>query len=272
MKGLVWRKWVTREKVLFYRLEIESLFRQRLVCIEESFRKHCCFEIYLRHLKEGRFLKKNFGGRIIAFYSKSWEKSQKAFHYPIKINSEFFVVATQSQQKKYLLRFPQAKVLWIPAEAAFGTGTHATTFLCLREISKRRPFSSFIDVGTGSGILAIAAAKLGCQKIFAFDCDRTAIRVAKLNAKRNQVKVDWKIEKLEKFYPKVKVEILVANLFSEMLMHRAKKLASSLRKGGVLILSGIRSYQKLEVKKAFSFLQEIGDYQKEGWCCIVFQK
>lgn len=272
MKGFVWRKWVVQEKELFYRFGLESLFKQRVVCIEESFRKRCCFEIYLRNLSEGKTLKQSFGGRVIAFHSQSWERSQKAFHYPIKISPELFVTATQSQQKRYGLRFPRAKVIWIPAEAAFGTGTHVTTFLCLRELTKRKPFSSLIDIGTGSGILAITSAKLGCQKTYAIDYDRTAIRVARLNAKRNQVKVHWKVDRLETFQPKIKAEVVVANLFSEMLIQRARKIASWTQKGGTLILSGIRSYQKLEVKKAFYFLREIGDFQKEEWCCMVFQK
>ena len=272
MKGILWRKWLEKEKALLWIPSLEGLFQHRFIYIEESFRKFCCFEIYLRNAKEGNILKKNLGGRLLSFCSKSWERSQKAFHYPINIDKKFFVVATHLQQKNYLVRFPNSKTLWIPAETAFGTGTHATTFLCLRELVRRGPFSSLIDVGTGSGILAIAAAKIGGKKIVAFDKDRMAIQVAKKNALRNHVRVDWRLENLEKFQPKERVEGLVANLFSEMLIKQARKIASWVEKGGVIILSGIRVYQKKSVQKAFSFLSEKENFQKEGWCCIIFQK
>ena len=80
------------------------------------------------------------------------------------------------------------------------------------------------------------------------------------------------MKKIEHFQPKQKVDGVVANLFSEILIHRSKKIANWIKKDGFLILSGIRSYQRAEVQKAFSFLTAKEIFQKEGWCGMVFQK
>lgn len=251
---------------------LEKIFGNRIVLTQESYRETLAIEIYLKNRSEGKILQKNFGGRVLSFHSKRWEKWQRASHYPLKIGKQLLVVATESQRARCQRQYPHRKILWIPAEAAFGTGFHATTFLCLRELIKHYPFSSLIDIGTGSGILAIAAAQLGCKEVLALDNDPVAIRVAKQNALRNQVNVSWKVKKMEHFQPLAKVEGVVANLFSEMLVAHAKKIASWIKKDGFLILSGIRNYQMKEVQNVFSFLKAKEIFQKEGWCCMIFQK
>lgn len=269
-KGYFWRK--RSQSVPFWLPFLEKIFGDRIAISQEPYRKTFAVEIYLKNRSEGKILQKNFGGSVLSFHSKRWEKWQRAAHYPFKIGSQLLIVATESQRARCKRQYPHRKILWIPAEAAFGTGSHATTFLCLRELVKHYPFSSIIDIGTGSGILAIAAAQLGCKRVLALDNDPVAIRVAKQNALRNQVNVSWKIKKMEHFQPQQKVDGVVANLFSEMLIMQARKIANWIRKDGFLILSGIRSYQIKEVKNAFSFLKEKEIFQKEGWCCMIFQK
>ncbi|MBX7157820.1 MAG: 50S ribosomal protein L11 methyltransferase [Verrucomicrobiae bacterium] len=251
---------------------LEKIFGDRVVLTQEPHRKTGALEIYLKNETEGKILQKNLGGRVLFFDSKQWAKWQRAAHYPIKIENQLLVVASEKQRDFFQRRYPKRKILWIPAEAAFGTGAHATTFLCLREMIKCYPFASLVDAGTGSGILAIAAAQLGCKKVQAFDSDPVAIRVAKQNAQRNRVNISWNVKKIEHFQPKQKVDGVVANLFSEILIHRSKKIANWIKKDGFLILSGIRSYQRAEVQKAFSFLTAKEIFQKEGWCGMVFQK
>jgi ribosomal protein L11 methyltransferase len=142
---------------------------------------------------------------------------------------------------------------------AFGTGTHATTALCLRALQRwlaGRPGSgagsSVLDVGTGSGILALAAAMLGAGRIAATDNDPVAIRVAGENALRNGLegRVAFGTQPLEDL--EAKFDLVLANILCNTLIELAGPLSARLARGGRLVLSGILVEQAAEVAAAFA--------------------
>jgi ribosomal protein L11 methyltransferase len=144
---------------------------------------------------------------------------------------------------------------------SFGTGQHPTTEFCLREIVRCRKSGMhqlFLDIGTGSGILAIAAAKLGYKPVRAFDFDPEAVRVAQANASVNGVHKKIRIERgdvaklPEK--PKEQFDLVCANLISNLLIGERRKIAAQLKPGGTLVLAGILKAEFLEVQKEFESL------------------
>jgi ribosomal protein L11 methyltransferase len=120
--------------------------------------------------------------------------------------------------------------------------------------------------------LAIAAAKLGSSHVLGIDNDRIAIRVAKENAALNKVSVRFRVDLVEKVVIQRKYELVIANLFSELLIRNSKKLTSWMSCDGTLILSGVRLDQVSEVKKAFSQLTLKRERKAGKWCCLVFRR
>jgi ribosomal protein L11 methyltransferase len=135
---------------------------------------------------------------------------------------------------------------------AFGTGTHPTTSLCLAAMSERlaaRPEARVLDVGTGSGLLAIAARKLGAPRVFGNDNDPIAIRVALENAALNGVQVDFDLRDVgEQPGP---FDLILANILANTLCELAPAIAAQLAPGGLVLLSGILTPQELEVRAAY---------------------
>jgi ribosomal protein L11 methyltransferase len=134
---------------------------------------------------------------------------------------------------------------------AFGTGSHATTSLCLAALSDvlgARPGASVLDVGTGSGLLAIAARKLGAGRIAANDNDPVAVEVARENAARNGAAVELTLDPLERIPGPF--DVVVANILANVLVELAPALCAKVAPGGVLLLSGILGPQEDEVRRA----------------------
>jgi ribosomal protein L11 methyltransferase len=134
---------------------------------------------------------------------------------------------------------------------AFGTGAHPTTALCLEALSDliaARPGASVLDVGTGSGLLAIAARKLGAGRVVGNDTDPVAVRVARENAARNGVELELVLEPA----PAIPgaFDLVVANILANTLVELAPALAARLAPGGVLLLSGLLAGQEGEVRSA----------------------
>jgi ribosomal protein L11 methyltransferase len=134
---------------------------------------------------------------------------------------------------------------------AFGTGSHPTTALCLAALSDlllARPGAAVLDVGTGSGLLAIAARKLGAGRVAANDEDPVAVTVARENAARNAADVEISGDALAAIPGTF--DVVVANILANVLVALAPALAAKLAPGGVLLLSGILGPQEAEVRAA----------------------
>jgi len=151
---------------------------------------------------------------------------------------------------------------------SFGTGQHPTTAFCLREIVRTaregaRPTEtkSFLDLGTGSGILAIAAAKLGYSPVRALDFDADAVGVARANAHANRVQNKLKIRRGDvsnlPMCPRQegqRYDLVCANLTSDLLIAERRRIAAQLNAGGTLVLAGILKSEFGQVRKAYESL------------------
>lgn len=153
---------------------------------------------------------------------------------------------------------------------AFGTGTHPTTAMCLRWLDKTiQGQEVVIDYGCGSGILSLAAIKLGAKLVYAIDNDSQALLATRENARRNHIEESKIICLSPKEFTAIKVDILVANILANPLKHLAKEFAIYLQASGKIALSGILLEQKEEVISAYEpwftlFSEEI----EEGWVCL----
>lgn len=182
-------------------------------------------------------------------WSESWKKHFK----PIEIGSRLLVKPSWIKRKP---RKNQAVVVLDPG-LSFGTGNHPTTAFCLRQLAAgRKPGQrqSFWDVGAGSGILAIAAAKLGYAPVHAMDFDPEAVRVARENTRKNKVFEKVRITRAD--ITKLpangkKFDFICANLISNLLLAERKRIISRLRPGGTLVLAGILKHEFAEVRRGY---------------------
>jgi ribosomal protein L11 methyltransferase len=161
--------------------------------------------------------------------------------------------------------------LLIPAGAAFGTGEHATTAMCLTMLKRAaRAEDVVVDLGTGSGILALAARLLGAKRVLAVDNDPVAIRVAKQNARRNKIdNVEFKVADARKLKFPDKIDIVVANLFSELLVAILPKVA----RAHSLILSGFLREQESAVLRAVKRCKiDIVNVRRRGKWIAIFAR
>jgi ribosomal protein L11 methyltransferase len=148
---------------------------------------------------------------------------------------------------------------------SFGTGQHPTTLFCLHEIVRFRregQSQSFLDVGTGSGILAVAAAKLGFTPVMGFDFDPVAVRSARQNAARNRLAhgiifKQGELTAMKTF--KARYDLICANVTSDLLIANCGKLGTWLNEGGRLVLAGILDSEFAKVELTF---RELGLYLK----------
>ncbi len=163
-------------------------------------------------------------------------------------------------------------------ENAFGTGQHQTTQLCLKniyEVLNAHPESvqwNALDVGTGSGILAILMKKLGVREVLGTETDDDALITAANNAIKNGVEIKWLHVSEEHVYDKACYDLVVANILAPVLIVMANNLIGTCKKGGTIILSGILNHQAPDVIDAYQKLgaRFIKQDSKDDWCSLVF--
>jgi ribosomal protein L11 methyltransferase len=215
-------------------------------------------QVYCGTKKEADAIFGQFGGSIRKVKDADWKKAPEPPK-PLKVRDVFLVTAETNERKLAKLRkeHPKRELIIIPPEMAFGTGDHATTSTCLRflvDIARERKDTkwSVADLGTGSGLLAIAGSKLGAGEVWGCDFDPFAVAVAKRNAERNGTpEITIKDQDVLKWKPRKKgYDVIAANLFSTVLIEAWPVIAKSLGKGGDLVVSGILATQAWEVFEA----------------------
>lgn len=166
---------------------------------------------------------------------------------------------------------PAANNIILDPEMAFGTGSHATTALCLDWVSRNVvPGTSVVDYGCGSGILGIAAAKLGAAPIYAVDIDPIALDVSNSNALKNNVSTSIFSTYLPQQLPALKVDLVIANILAHPLMELAKTLSELLKNNGQIILSGILAEQaELVINKYAQWFENFDTTSQDGWVRIT---
>jgi ribosomal protein L11 methyltransferase len=161
---------------------------------------------------------------------------------------------------------------------AFGTGTHPTTRLCLIGLEDEiHPGDRVLDVGTGSGILAIAAAKLGAIAVDAFDIEPVSVRAARQNAARNGVAARVRIEVATSVADSPfagSYDLVLANIIARVLIELADGIAAAVRPGGRLVLSGIIEGREPAVREAYDArgLRYLRRDQMEDWVALVYER
>jgi ribosomal protein L11 methyltransferase len=188
---------------------------------------------------------------------EDWAESWKRHFKPIEIGTALLIKPSWINRKP---KRGQAVVVLDPG-LSFGTGQHATTSFCLEQIEKSRragEVRSFLDMGTGSGILAIAAAKLGYAPVEAFDFDPEAVRVSRENVRKNSVQtkvlpVQQDLTKLP-LRAKRQFDLVCANLLYDLLIAEAKRIVNRLKPGGNLVLAGILAMQFPAVRRCYEQL------------------
>ena len=204
-----------------------------------------------------------------------WENSWKKYYHPLRIGKRIMIVpAWQDYDPE-----PDDVVVSMDSGLAFGSGTHETTRLCGELIEKYlEPGMKAIDVGTGSGILAIIMAKLGAGKVDACDIDPVAVRVARENCEANKVKVncfvsdllrDVKIGAKEPLY-----DFVSANIVADIIIRMAPDLGSIVKLGGAVAVSGvITEYSKEVIEKMDECGFGIADIKTDGgWKGLLFRR
>ena len=168
---------------------------------------------------------------------------------------------------------PGAAEVVLDPGMAFGTGTHATTSLCLAAVDaflSRRPGASVLDVGTGSGLLAIAARKLGAGRVAANDNDPIAVAVAAENAQRNDAALELTGDPPSAIPGSF--DLVVANILANVLVELAPDLARRTAPGGEVVLAGVLVPQEAEVAGAFlaQGLEALPGERRGEWSLLRF--
>jgi ribosomal protein L11 methyltransferase len=203
---------------------------------------------------EAESLKLKHGGTISeATWLTAQNTPQRA---PIRVRGSLAIVSTKSELEA-AKDSGAVPTLWIPAGLAFGTGEHATTAMCLRHLADiarhlRKTQWSFLDLGTGSAILAMSAKLLGAAEVLGTDFDALALRTAKENVLNNGLgKIQLKRSNVLKWKPERTWDVVAANLFSGVLIEAAPVISTAIAKEGHLLLSGVLRNQETEVLEAF---------------------
>jgi ribosomal protein L11 methyltransferase len=242
-----WRRWIVpgQEETWITRLE-------EATCVSWAFterpgRTRVLLEAYVKLRATAKALATQWGGSVHAVDSRQWIKTRPSP--PTCIGCRLEIVHDKSRKKADTPR------LYIPHGLAFGSGEHATTFMLLRALVSHGDYSktSVLDLGTGSGVLALVARLFGATKIVATDFDADAVRTARQNEELNFSRplIRWRRADVKKLRATPRYDLVLANLFSGILEETAARIAGCVSPGGELWLSGILDPQKREVIAAY---------------------
>ncbi len=277
----VWRRSATRKWANRNEEKLRALTGNKLAVVDRLDRKRLQFEVASERRAVLQELVEQFGGRIAKLPEDWLKRSLRRKTTPIKVGN---------------------RQLTIPAGAAFGTGEHATTAMSLRLLEKlfcgggaqaarlqtpaaRRSYSCsgsrrtpqasglrspklVVDLGTGSGIFALAAKALGAKQVIGIDNDPTAISTAKQNAKLNKIhNVKFRVADVREWQFPRETDLVTANLFSELLV----EILPRLRGVRWLVLSGILRNQEADVTRALTRVKaQIFEIRRRGkWVAML---
>jgi ribosomal protein L11 methyltransferase len=245
------------------------------VVVKGYYKKDEKFEGYLEEIKIGVGRLPEFGldmglGTVTAnmVNEEDWENNWKKYYKPIKVGEKIVIKPIWEEYSKN----PGEIIVELDPGMAFGTGTHETTRMCIKALERHvNGDSTVFDIGTGSGILSIAAAKLGAKKTIGVDLDPVAVESAKQNVSYND------LNNIEILYGdlmevvKGKANIVIANIMADIIMFLTEQVKVFIEEGGYFISSGIILTKKDEViNKLTNCGFTIAEINIEGeWVCIV---
>lgn len=206
------------------------------------------------------------------FENEDWSESWKKAFKPIRLGEHFVIRPGWAEFDP----LPGDKVIEIDPGLAFGTGTHETTGMCTALVEKYvRPGQRVIDIGTGSGILAIAAAHMGADEVLATDLDPVAVRVAAENAGINGFgdRISCRCGDLLDVVD-VSGDVVIANIIADVIIMLARPVRARIADGGLFICSGIAVDRRDDVIRALNEADyEILDEPVKGeWAAFAARK
>lgn len=212
--------------------------------------------------------------------NSDWDTRWKEYFQPFCVGDFLCVKPGWETEEKF--DSSGRKEIVIDPGAAFGTGTHATTYLCLDRLEKYlHSGDRVLDMGCGSGILGIGAKKLGAKEVISVDIDPDAVRIAKENfIKNNCLGSDLFLcgNAIEDSFVRAQIgqgfDLVLANIVAGIIEEMAKILFDCLRSGGVLLASGILKTRRGEVLDhlAAAGFEMVEEKSREDWLCLVMKK
>ncbi|WP_446898746.1 50S ribosomal protein L11 methyltransferase [Clostridium sp. LBM24168] len=243
--------------------------------IKAYFKKNENFEESLNYIKQSidnlsEFnIDKGSGSvKVRKVNEEDWENNWKKYYKPTKVGRNIVIVPIWEKYEKK----DGDIIVKLDPGMAFGTGSHETTRMCIKQLEKHvNRDSTVFDIGTGSGILSITAAKLGANHVLGVDLDEVAVKSARENIKYNDV------SDIEIFHGNLmdvihdRADIIVANIIADIIIPLSDQVKCFLNKNGIFISSGIidgRQYEVIDKLKKCNF--NIEEINKDGeWFCIT---
>ncbi|AUI87223.1 ribosomal protein L11 methyltransferase [Vibrio azureus] len=226
-------------------------------------------DFIISQIKASQLLASDFAYKVEQLEDKDWEREWMENFHPMKFGERLWICPSWREVPD-----PQAVNVMLDPGLAFGTGTHPTTALCLEWLeSLDLSGKTVIDFGCGSGILAIAAIKLGAQQVIGIDIDPQALQASLDNAQRNGV-----ADKLEVYLPQnqpqgLVADVVVANILAGPLRELAPVIKSLVKPGGGLAMSGVLDTQAEDVANYYRDDLDIDPIiEQNEWCRISGKK
>ena len=198
---------------------------------------------------------------------EDWANNWKKYYKPLEIGESLAIVPEWEEYKS------DRTIIKINPGMAFGTGTHESTYMCLELLEKCvNEDDEIFDIGCGSGILAIAALKLGAKRALAIDIDDKCIDASHENAKLNDVEDKMEIKKGNLLdVVKGRADLIVSNIIAEIIVDEIKNLKNHMDPGGIFITSGIIKERRQMVMDALveNNFEIIDEIEKNNWLAIV---
>jgi ribosomal protein L11 methyltransferase len=262
--------WVTNEN------EIRAEAGNDLAIIQRPGRKRLTLGISCHSRTRGKQLQQRFGGRVIQLRRGWLARFAKAHKTkPLLVGKRLVITNAAGTSVSRMSRHQGRSHIVIPAGAAFGTGQHPTTAMSLRLLEQItgswEPGWSMVDVGTGSGIFALAAKRFGAGRVIGIDIDPMAISTSKANARLNGIgRVGFRLADVLKWRPPTGINLVTANLFSELLIAALPKL----RRIPWLILSGLMRDQERQIRRALkqNRFRAVTIRRRGKWIAILARK
>lgn len=209
---------------------------------------------------------------VVGVNEEDWANSWKEYYKPLKIGQKLVIVPAWENYQK---ADGEVTVTMDPG-MAFGTGSHETTRLVIGLLEKyTKPGCCMLDVGTGSGILAICASKLGAAECYAYDIDDVAVRVAKDNVESNQCRnIEVAQSDLLKNVKKRKYGLITANIVADIIIRMTPDIGDYMDENTILLASGIIDERAQDVISSFEAhgLVIVEKALDNGWCALAVRK
>ena len=252
-KSWGWRRWIAAGQQELWLMRLQEAGCPLVAFTEKPGAARVQLNAYPGSRREAMALARQWGGTVLGVDVRKWLKAQPVL--PTRIGTRLEIIHEKARGRKK----PAMPQLHVPHGLAFGSGEHATTSMLLRELTRLGDFAqtTVLDLGTGSGVLALAARLFGARKIVATDFDPDSVRTARQNEALNfsTPLIRWRRGDVKQLTPKVRYDLVLANLFSGILEEAAPQISRSVKPGGELWLSGILRTQEAGV---------IAAYRKQG--------